>query len=153
MQIAALSASSDRAPQLYQSGAAFTDKKTEARTAFFRQAAAVIGTRRQPVEIRSVLATLVRSSKPESEWWRRGHGSAQGGWGASARDSAGDGGLKRKRRPPRILGQDLLLKLYENSEGACGARPCGCWALPDFRNAGPLLAKAAATAESSEADP
>ena len=37
MQIAALSASSERAPQLFRTAAAFTDKQTGARAAFFRQ--------------------------------------------------------------------------------------------------------------------
>src|SRR5919201_6734859 len=41
MQIAALSASSDRAPQLFASAGAFTDKRTDARVTFFYQVSAV----------------------------------------------------------------------------------------------------------------
>ena len=156
MQIAALTASSDRAPQLYQSGAAFIDKKTDARTAFFHQAAAVIGTRRKPAEIRSVLATLIRSPKPESEWWRAAtlDGLAQGlgGFGQGFRRRRG--AEAQPQSASADLGQDLLLKLFENSDGEvrrASLRVLGAAGLPP--NAGPLLAKAAATAESSEADP
>jgi hypothetical protein len=45
MQIAALSASSERAPQLFRSASAFTDKPTDARARLFRQIGVVIGAR------------------------------------------------------------------------------------------------------------
>src|SRR5262249_31521138 len=47
MQIAALSASSDRAPQLFEAATAFTDKRTDTRATFFHHVGAVIGTRRR----------------------------------------------------------------------------------------------------------
>ena len=147
MQIAALTASSDRAPQLFQSGAAFTDKKTDARTVFFHQTAAVIGVRRKPAEIRAVLAALVRSPKPESEWWRAAalDGLAQGLGGRRA---------ERSGRPAADLGQDLILKLFENSDGEvrrASLRLLGAAGLPS--NAAPALTHAAALADSAAADP
>jgi putative membrane-bound dehydrogenase-like protein len=62
MQIAALSASSERAPQLFRAAAAFTDKQTSERAAFFRQVSAVIGARRQSAEIRQVLTTVLKTA-------------------------------------------------------------------------------------------
>jgi len=59
MQIAALSASSDRAPQLFRTATAFTDRQTSARGTFFHQIAAVIGARRKTAEIRQVLTALL----------------------------------------------------------------------------------------------
>jgi putative heme-binding domain-containing protein len=156
MQIAALTASSDRAPQLFQSGAAFTDKKTDARTAFFRQVSAVIGARRKPTEIRSVLAALARPAKPDSQWWRAAalDGLAQGLGGP------GQGVRRRDRTTERAapgtadLGQDLLLKLFETSNGEvrrASLRVLAAAGLP--ANASPAVNRAAALAQSSESDP
>src|SRR5688572_11792005 len=63
MQIAALSASSDRAPQLFRSAAAFTDKHTDARARLFHQIGVVIGARRKPAEVRQMLTTVLRNSQ------------------------------------------------------------------------------------------
>jgi putative membrane-bound dehydrogenase-like protein len=59
MQTAALSASSERAPQLFRTAILFADKQTGARATFFRQVSTVIGVRRKTAEIRQVLTTLL----------------------------------------------------------------------------------------------
>src|SRR5262245_55063341 len=115
IQIAALSASSDRALRLFRTAAAFTDQQTDTRAAFFRQTSAVIGARRRSVEIRQVLATLLSSSKAGSSWWRAASldGLAEGfGPAAQAARIRASGGSHARAD----LGQDLLLKLFEDSD-------------------------------------
>jgi putative membrane-bound dehydrogenase-like protein len=104
MQMAALSAGSDRALALYQSANTFAARQSDARAAYFRQVAMVIGARRNPNEVRRVLETVARSSGPESEWWRTSslEGLAQG--------------LGNRPRPN--FGQDLLLQLFEGKDPA-----------------------------------
>ena len=148
MQIAALSASSDRAPQLFRSAAAFTDKHTDARARLFRQIGVVIGARRKPIEVRQVLTTVVRSSDTGSSWWRAASldGLAQG-LGAS--------------RPPTAttndntnLGADLLLTLFDRSDAEvrrAALRALAATGLPP--NAAQHLKRAAADAQSGDKDP
>jgi putative heme-binding domain-containing protein len=141
MQIAALTASSERAPQLFQNGAAFTNQKSEARADFFRQVSTVIATRRKPAEIRAVLNTLLRSPKPDSAWWREAtlDGLAQGLRGPDK--SAG-------------MGQDLLLQLFETSDGEvrrAALRALGAAGLPP--NSAAAIARAVAAAESGTNNP
>jgi len=153
MQIAALSASSDRAPQLFASATAFSDKQTDARATFFHQVSAVIGTRRKTAEIRHVLVTLLSSSRAGSSWWRAASldGLAQG--------LGGSGQLLRRRvsgdsQARANLGQDLLLKLFESSDGEvrrASLRVLAAAGLPP--NAAPLLLRAAATAQKGDQDP
>jgi putative heme-binding domain-containing protein len=163
MQIAALSAASDRAPQLFRAAAAFTDKQTNARAAFFRQVAAVIGARRQPAEIREVLRTLTGGhtgvrpgsglGKPVAEpgkeqWWQTAalDGLAQGF--GTRRGATGNGQARID------LGQDLLLKLFESSDAGvrrASLRVLTAIGLPP--NAGPLLARAVVTAQDATRDP
>ena len=141
MQIAALSASSERAPALFRAAAAFTDKQSGGRARFFQQTAAVIGARRKTAEIREVLTRLQRSAAAGSSWWQAAtlDGLAQG-FGTS---------------PPRIdLGQDLLLKLFESPDAAVrqsSLRVLRATGLPP--RAAPVLARAAATAQNAAADP
>jgi len=152
MQIAALSASSDRAPQLFRTAAAFTDKQTNARATFLHQIAAVIGARRKTAEIRQVLMTLLSSSPAGSSWWQtatldglaQGFGSGQGGRGGAAADS----------RARADFGQDLLLKIFERSDAdvrRASLRGLAATGLPP--NAAPLLLRAAATAHGADRDP
>lgn len=141
MQIAALSAASDRAPQLFRTAAAFTGKETAGRARFFHQTAAVIGARRKTDEVRQVLTTLQRSPDPRSSWWRRAtlEGLAQG-FGTN---------------PPRIdLGQDLLLKLVESTDPDVrhsSLRVLRATGLP--AGAAPVLGRAAAAARDGRRDP
>lgn len=142
MQIAALSASSDRARDLFRAAAAFTDTETQARAAFFRQIAAVIGARRKTAEIRHVLATLLSASTAGSAWWRAAtlEGLAQGL--GSAQDARVD------------LGQDLLLKLFERSGDEVRRASLGVLSATGLpAGAAPLLQRAAATAATTDADP
>ena len=146
MQIAALSASSDRAPQLFRAAAAFTDTETSARATFFRQVTAVIGARRHSAEIRQVLTTILNSSPtgetsgaseprerrgaagvPASERVGGSGGAKPPGkewWRTAALEGLAQGlGPSQSRRPApgdaqgRVdLGQDLLLKLFESRD-------------------------------------
>jgi putative membrane-bound dehydrogenase-like protein len=141
MQIAALTASSDRAPQLFKSAAAFTDQNTPARANFFRQVSSVLGARRKPAEIRPVLDTLVRSAKPESSWWRAAtlEGLAQGLGGKRAKED---------------IGQDLLLKLFQGSDEKvrqASLRLLAATGLPSGSAA--VVQKAALTIQDGSADP
>lgn len=151
MQIAALSAASERAPQLFRAAAAFTDKQTSARGAFFRQVSAVIGARRHPTEIRRMLTAIVNAAPADSSWWS-----------AAALDglAQGFGSSQSRRRAPgdaqgRVdLGQDLLLKLFESADAdvrRASLRGLTATGLPP--NAAPLLARAAATAQDAVRDP
>jgi putative membrane-bound dehydrogenase-like protein len=154
MQIAALSASSDRALPLFRTAsAAFTDKQTDARATFFRQTSAVIGARQKSVEIRQVLVTLLRSPKAGSSWWRAASldGLAQG-FGPAAQASRIHASGESHARAD--LGQDLLLKLFEEPDDdvrRASLRVLAATGLPS--NAAPLLQRAAATAQSAAQPP
>jgi putative membrane-bound dehydrogenase-like protein len=150
MQIAALSASSERAPQLFRTATAFMDKQTSARAAFFRQVSAVVGARRQAAEIRQVLTTVFNSS-PSGSWWQSAalDGLAQGfGSSQSRRRAPGDA-------QGRVdLGQDLLLKLFESPDAdvrRASLRGLTATGLPP--NAAPLLVRTAVTAQDAGRDP
>lgn len=152
MQIAALSASSDRAPQLFRSAAAFTGEHTDARARLFHQIGAVIGARRKTVEIRQVLTTLLRSSNAGSSWWR-----------AASLDGLAQGlGVSRQTSPPASndvrastnLGGDLLLRVFDRSDAdvrRAALRVLAATGLPP--RAAPLLRRAAATAQARDKDP
>ena len=142
MQIAALSASSDRAQQLFRSAAAFTGKHTDARARLFQQIGVVIGARRKPVEVRQMLTTVLRSSNTGSSWWRAAslNGLAQG--------------LGVSRQTSTTLGGDLLLTLFDRSDAEvrrAALRVLAATGLPP--NAAPLLKRAAADAHAPDKDP
>ena len=140
MQVAALSASSARAPQLFDTAARSAAKRTDARATWFRQVAVVIGARRRPAEIRRVIDTLVRSPGSGDSWWQVAtlEGLAQG--------------LGGGRHPD--LAQSGLLKLFE-SPGAemrrASLRLLAITGLPP--NAAPLLRRAETTAADAAAEP
>jgi len=152
MQIAALSASFDRAPQLFASAAAFTDKQTDARATFLHQVSAVIGTRRRTAEIRHVLVTLLSFSGARSSWWRAASldGLAQGLSGSGGGRALGSSDSLGRAN----LGQDLLLKLFAGADAdvrRASLRALVATGLP--QNAAPLLQSAAANAEQLDQDP
>ena len=149
MQIAALSAPSDRAPRLFQAARALANQESEAGGAFFRQAATVIGLRRKPTEIRQVLEYLARTPEPGSAWWQVAtlEGLAQGLGGAG----------RPAGRPARAagdnIGQDLLVKLFETSGDAvrhAALRALAATGLP--ANSASLLKRAAAAAADAGAN-
>jgi putative heme-binding domain-containing protein len=153
MQIAALSASSDRASQLFHTAARFTDRQTDARATFFHQVSAVIGVRRKSTEIRQVLGTLLGSWPAGSSWWRAasldGLAEGLGGPGQGSRPRAPGNAQARVN-----LGQDLLLKLFESPDAEvrhASLRVLAAAGLPS--NAAPLLLRAAATAQKGDQDP
>jgi len=145
MQTAALSASSARAPQLFESARQFTTQKTDARATFFRQVTSVIGARKNPAEIRRVIETVARVPAPGTSWWRAASldGLAQGlGGGADRRLQQTD------------VGQELVLKLLDTSDGEvrhAALRLLGVAGLPP--NVTPAIGRAAALAGNHNADP
>jgi putative membrane-bound dehydrogenase-like protein len=158
MQIAALSASPERAPQLFKTAQSFASQETEAQAAFFRQVTAVIAARRKPEEVRQVLETLVRTATPQSAWWREaslqglaqgfGGGRGGGGRGGGGRAGRGESGSREN------LGQDLLVKLFEGPDKnirRAALRLLGATGLP--ANSAARLKTAAATAQQPDADP
>jgi putative membrane-bound dehydrogenase-like protein len=141
MQIAALSASSDRAAALFRTAVAQADKQSTARATFFHQIAAVIGARQRPNELRDLLLALLRPSSPASSWWRAASldGLAQG-LGASAAGAN--------------LSQDLLLKLFESSDAPVRRASLRVLAVTGLPSAArPVLLRAAATADDRNLDP
>jgi len=108
MQIAALSASSDRAVQYLEMALArqpeLTATESDARRAFLRRVGAVIGARQKPPEIRKLLEAAAADLQPASSWWR----------GASLEGLAE--GLRQRKPDPGSLKsvQDLLFRLFEN---------------------------------------
>jgi putative heme-binding domain-containing protein len=150
MQIAALSASSDRAPQLFASAGAFTDKRTDARVTFFYQVSAVIGARRRTAEIRQLLSTLIGASTADSSWWRAASldGLAQGLRGSGEPRRFGSADAYRPN-----LGEDLVLKLFASPDAdvrRASLRVVAATGLP--QNAIVLLRSAAAIAQTGDED-
>ena len=152
MQIAALSAASDRAPELFRRAAAFTGERTDARARLFRQIGTVIGARRNPVEVRQMLTTILRTSSTGSSWWRAASldGLAQG-LGVSRQTSpAGSNGAGGST----ALGENLLLTLFDRPDAdvrRASLRVLAATGLP--ARAAPLLRRAAATAQAGDEDP
>jgi putative membrane-bound dehydrogenase-like protein len=146
MQIAALSASSERAPQFFEAARQFTTKKTDARATFFRQVTSVIGARKNAAEIRRVVETVARVPAAESSWWRAAslEGLTQGLSGGADRR-----GLKNEN-----LGQELLLNLFETSDGEVRHAAVRLLSVAGLSaNPAPAMQRAAALAERSDADP
>ncbi|MBZ5595042.1 MAG: c-type cytochrome [Acidobacteriia bacterium] len=105
-QIAALSASSGEAPRLYEKAVAGAASETPGRASFIRQAASVVGARRKPAEVQSVLSRVVRNSDSNADWWR------------AASLEGLTLGLKGRATGPEVFGssQPLLLKLFESPQ-------------------------------------
>ncbi len=141
-QIAALSASSDEAPRLFAKAAG--GEASEGRATLVRNICAVIGARRKPPEIHSVLARAASSPAPSADWWRV----------ASMEGLAQGLGKGRSETPPDS--QDLLLKLFA-SERAPGRRAAlrllEIAGLPSGPAADAALHRAAEIAADSGADP
>ena len=69
-QVAALSASSDEAPRLYQTAVSSGKAETPGSVSFIRQVASVVGARRKPAEIQNVVQRIARSTEDSASWWR-----------------------------------------------------------------------------------
>ena len=107
MQLAALSASSDRAVQYFDMASArrpeLTATENDARRSFLRKVGAVIGARQKPAEMQKVLHAAV-DAQPSSNWWR-----------AASLEGLADGVLRRKPDPASLKSvQDVLFRLFEN---------------------------------------
>jgi putative membrane-bound dehydrogenase-like protein len=109
MQLAALSASSDRSAQFFKLATTrrsnLTSTETKGRRSFFRRVCSVIGARQNPVEIQSALETIADNTAVQSEWWRTAslEGLAEGARGKPTESLA----FKRN--------QDLLLTTFNSS--------------------------------------
>jgi putative heme-binding domain-containing protein len=143
-QIAALSASSDEAPRIYQKAVAIETQESPGRVSFIRQVSAVLGARRKTPEIQSLLERVARAENPSAEWWRAA--SLQGlalGMRGKGSTSAELGG-----------GQQLLLKLFGSPQASirrAALRLIDIVGLP--AGAASAVVRAAATAADSQADP
>jgi putative heme-binding domain-containing protein len=108
MQLAALSASSDRAVQYFDMASArrpeVTAAESDARRSFLRKVGAVIGARQKPAEMQKVMQAVAGGTQPGSTWWR-----------AATLEGLADGILRRKPDPASLKSvQDLLFRLFEN---------------------------------------
>ncbi len=108
MQIAALSASSDRAVQYFDMASArrpeLTAAESEARRSFLRKVGAVIGTRQKAAELQKVLQAAASETQPGSTWWR-----------AAALEGLAEGVVRRKRDAAALKGvHELLFRLFES---------------------------------------
>src|SRR5262249_52494353 len=130
----------------FEAARQFTTKKTDARATFFRQVTSVIGARKNAAEIRRVVETVTHVPAAESSWWRAAslEGLTQGL----------GGGADRRRLKNENLGQELLLNLFETSDGEvrhAAVRLLSVAGLP--ANPAPAMQRAVALAERSDADP
>jgi putative heme-binding domain-containing protein len=108
MQLAALSASSDRAVRYFDMASArrpeLTATENDARRSFLRKVGAVIAARQKPTEVRKVLQAAAADTQPGSTWWR-----------AASLEGLSDGVLRRKPDPTLLKSvQDLLFRLFES---------------------------------------
>jgi putative membrane-bound dehydrogenase-like protein len=110
MQVAALSASSDRAAPFFELAVfkkpGLIDRETPARRAFVMQVCSVLGARQNSKEIHRVLEAVSRDVQPASEWWE-----------SASLDGLARGASGKKREEIALKGtQDLLLKLFERPQ-------------------------------------
>ncbi|MCI0621188.1 MAG: c-type cytochrome [Acidobacteria bacterium] len=106
MQIAALSASSDRAVQYFDMAAArrreLTAAESDARRSFLRKVGAIIGTRQKPAEIQKVLQAAASEAQAGTTWWR-----------AASLEGLAEGVNRRKTEGTALKGaQELLFRLF-----------------------------------------
>jgi len=144
-QIAALSASSDEAPRIYEKAVAGGTKETPGRVSFVREAASVVGARHKPAEIQGVLARVARSTDSGAGWWRA----------ASLEGLAL--GLKGRAAGPEVFGsgQPMLLKLFESPDATvrrAALRLIEMSGLPPGAASASAVQRAAATAADRHAD-
>ena len=69
-QVAALSASSDDAPALFDRAASLGGQKTEGRASLYRNLAAEIGARQKPSEMEGLLRKLSSARHDDGGWWK-----------------------------------------------------------------------------------
>jgi putative heme-binding domain-containing protein len=108
VQVAALSASSERAPRFFDIAVSgrggIADNESKGRRSFFRLVCAVIGSRQNPGEIQRVLTTVARQPQGGSDWWR-----------AASLEGLAYGAGKRTNSAALRSSQETLLKLFDNS--------------------------------------
>ena len=142
-QIAALSSSSGEAPRLYAKAIA-SGHETPGNASFVRQAASVVGARRKPAEVESLLQKVSGANNSGAEWWRV---ASLEGLALGMRGRAVGPGAFGSGRP-------LLLKLFGSSSAPmrrASLRLIEMSGLPP--NAAPALQHAAAVAADRQSDP
>src|SRR6185436_14900277 len=103
-QLAALSASSDEAPRLFQKALAGVGAgESKGRVSLFRQICSVIGVRKRSGEVQEVLSKVAGATNADATWWRAAslEGLSQGTRGERT-------GLDAQR--------PLLMKIFESPE-------------------------------------
>ena len=136
-QIAALSASSDEAPRLFDKAVGMGPNETKGKTMLFGYLAAVIGARQRPAEIEHLLQRL------GSGWWQ-----------AASLDGLNQG-LRAKRGDVSKRTQQLLLGVFEKAEPkarAAALRSLEIVGLPKDEASKAALTKAVARAKDPGAD-
>ena len=103
LQVAALSASSDDAPRLFQKAVHTAGAESAGKVTLFRYTSAVIGARQHSSEMEELL-TKVAAAKADDAWWR-----------TSSLDGLTQG-LRSRQGSLSSKGKSLLLGLFERAE-------------------------------------
>jgi putative membrane-bound dehydrogenase-like protein len=136
-QIAALSASSDDAPRLFDKAVAMGGPETKGKAMLCGYLAAVIGARQKPAEIEHLLQRLASSS-----------------WQAASLNGLNQG-LRRRRGAESKRAQELLLGIFETGEPksrAAALRSLDIMGLPNGEASKGALTKAVARAKDPKTD-
>ena len=144
-QVAALSSASDGGPRMFKMAVSrLTDSRTDGRAGFFRQVSSVVGARQRSAEIRQVIQTVAKASRPEAAWWR-----------AAALEGLTEGIERRGGEPVKgEASKNLLLKLSEGDETSVRRASLSLLEVTGLPSgAAAALARATAAAGNREAEP
>ena len=146
-QMAALTASSDDGPSMFQTAVSrLADSSTDGRREFFRRVCAVIGARQKVSEIQLVVQTVAKAAGAKSDWWRAAslEGLAEGIKGRGSESSNGG------------TGRTLLLRLAQEAEASVRRASLSLLevlSLPEGASVTAALERSAAIARNREAEP
>ena len=144
-QVAALSSASDGGLRMFKMAVSrLTDSRTDGRAGFFRQVSSVVGARQRSAEIRQVIQTVAKASRPEAAWWR-----------AAALEGLTEGIERRGGEPVKgEASKNLLLKLSEGDETSVRRASLSLLEVTGLPSgAAAALARATAAAGNREAEP
>ena len=148
MEVAALSAASDRGPQYFELAVSrFTDSETKGRREFFQRVGSEIGMRAKRQDIRRVVKTASNTSAQNSDWWR---GATLDGLAEGVRAKGADAVAALKES------QDLFLGMYQQRPGPVAHAAVHLLAvvgLPETSATMKILTQAEMTAADRRADP
>lgn len=144
-QVAALSSASDGGPRMFKMAVSrLTDSRTDGRAGFFRQVSSVVGARQRSAEIRQVIQTVAKASRPEAAWWR-----------AAALEGLTEGIERRGGELSKgETAKNLLLKLSEGDDTSVRRASLSLLEVTGLPSgAAAALARATAAAGNREAEP